>query len=151
VEIIWGDEDNDKTLSLKYIKYKDRVMYDINSSTSKRIENDLAIVKDSRLQAAEVWNTTNGAPDRVKTHTDATVSKILSEDDSSIEAGMPITLKRAEILPQRNFILDVNPAEYLLNIYKYLPEREIVAIYETRLTVLSSSDRWLQSVTSYCH
>ena len=27
VEIIWGDEDNDWKLSLKYIKYKDRVLY----------------------------------------------------------------------------------------------------------------------------
>jgi hypothetical protein len=61
-----------------------------------------SIVNDSRVQAAEVWNTAEGAPDRVKTLTDATVSQILSEDDFSIESGKPIILKRAEIIPQRN-------------------------------------------------
>ena len=99
------------------------------------------MIKDTRFQAAEVWNATEGAPNQVKTLTNATISEILSGDDFPIEAGKPIILKRAEILPQRNFVLDVDPAEYLLNIYKYLPEREIMATYETRLTVLSSSDR----------
>lgn len=146
MEIIWGDEDNDEKLFLKCLKTGDSLVCNNDFVIPERESGDdisyPVIPKGSRIQLTEIWNETEGNFQRTGTITNASLSKILSEeiDSSFLNLSEPIELERSEIFEEKNFVLNVEPGQYLITVFERIPEWEIVAVYETRLEVLDSEN-----------
>lgn len=139
VEIIWGDEDNDQKVYLKYIETNNQTVSNSDFYLPRSDEHMRypVISKCSRFQASEIWNASTGAPGRTETITTATLSPILQESNSSVPiVGDPIILERSQVFPKTNFDLCVDPNKYILTINKELSKSQLKAVYETRLVVV---------------